>query len=220
MGDVKLADTNLADANDGGGSRADARRVAIEEAAYEVLMRDGYKAASILAIAKQAKASNETLYRWYGNKQGLFAALVARNASEARTLLSDALAQGADPLSTLKGLGPVLLSIVTSERAVALNRAAAGDVYDTGILGAALAAGGRDAVVPLIAAVITAARDGGALTVADPSDAADTYVDLLIGDWQIRRCTGAMALPTQAQLSARADRAYHLFVGLCGGSVS
>lgn len=191
-------------------SRADSRREAIEEAAYRVLVRDGYKAASILAIAKEAKASNETLYRWYGNKQGLFAALVERNAEAARELLSEALASDQTPLDALEKLGPVLLRVVTSERAVALNRAAAGDVYDTGTLGAALAKGGREALLPLIAGLLARAHDDGALVKDDPAAAAEVYIGLLLGDVQIRRATGALAPLSETAIVARSTRALKL----------
>ncbi|MEQ8740678.1 MAG: helix-turn-helix domain-containing protein, partial [Hoeflea sp.] len=56
-----------------------ARQAQIEQAAYEVLEEKGYAATSMLAIAKRARASNETLYNWYGDKTGLFRALVVRN---------------------------------------------------------------------------------------------------------------------------------------------
>ena len=192
---------------DAGGSRRDARRQAIEEAAYRVLQRDGYKAASLLAIAREAKASNETLYRWYGNKQGLFAALVERNAQAARELLSEALAGAPEPLAVLEALGPLLLEIVTSERSVALNRAAAGDVYDTGTLGAALAAGGRARIVPLIADLLGRADSEGVLQIDDHAEAAEIYISLLIGDVQIRRAIGALALLEKPEREKRARRA-------------
>jgi AcrR family transcriptional regulator len=182
----------------------------IEEAAYRVLVRDGYKAASILAIAKEAKASNETLYRWYGNKQGLFAALVERNAQAARELLDEALAGDQTPLTTLEALGPVLLRLVTSERAVALNRAAAGDVYDTGTLGAALAKGGREALLPLIAKLLAQADAEGALQIDDPTEAAEIYINLLLGDVQIRRATGALEPLEEEVIVARSTRAMTL----------
>ncbi|MBO6676079.1 MAG: TetR/AcrR family transcriptional regulator [Rhizobiales bacterium] len=200
------------------GSKADGRRRAIEEAAYRVLVRDGYKAASILAIAKEAKASNETLYRWYGNKQGLFAALVERNAEAARELLSEALAGDLAPLDALEKLGPVLLRIVTSERAVALNRAAAGDVYDTGTLGEALAKGGRESLVPLIAKLLAQADAEGALLIVEPDTAADDYINLLIGDLQIRRAIGAVDMPTEAAIVARSTRALNLMRQLYAAS--
>lgn len=191
-------------------SKADTRRELIEEAAYRVLVRDGYKAASILAIAKEAKASNETLYRWYGNKQGLFASLVARNAESARDLLSKALASHTDPLAVLEKLGPVLLQVVTSERAVAINRAAAGDVYDTGTLGEALAKGGRESLLPLIAKLLAQADAEGALQIDEPDAAAEIYIDLLIGDVQIRRATGALEPLSQKAIVARSTRALTL----------
>lgn len=194
--------------------RKDARRQAIEDAAYEVLLEDGYKAASVLAIAKRAKASNETLYRWYGNKQGLFAALVERNAEAARVFLDKALAEDRSPLAVLEALGPVLLSLVTSERAVALNRAAAGDVHDTGTLGRALAEGGREALVPRIATLLARASQAGELSVGDADEAADVYISLLLGDVQIRRAIGALDGLCATEVEKRAARALKLITTL------
>lgn len=190
--------------------RQEIRRVAIEDAAYEVLLQDGYKAASVLAIAKQAMASNETLYRWYGNKQGLFAALVDRNAQVAREMLDEALAQDRPPLSVLESLGPVLLTLVTSDRAVALNRAAVGDVFDTATLGQALAKGGREALMPRVATLLARAAAGGDLTIDDADNAAEIYINLLLGDVQIRRATGALDGLSATEIEKRANKAMHL----------
>ncbi len=63
----------------------------IEETAYALLDQHGLEGLSIQALAKAARASNETLYRWYGDKTGLFKALVVRNAEEVRTLLEQGL---------------------------------------------------------------------------------------------------------------------------------
>lgn len=190
--------------------RREARRQAIEDAAYAVLAKEGYKAASMLAIAREAKASNETLYRWYGNKQGLFGSLVERNAETAREMLDAALSSKDTPLLVLETLGPVLLRLVTSERAVALNRAAAGDVHDTATLGAALAAGGRQALKPRIAALLAQANEVDVLRVPDPGEAADIYISLLIGDLQIRRVTGALDALSRAEIATRSERAMRL----------
>lgn len=200
--------------------RQNARRAAIEDAAYEVLLADGYKAASVLAIAKRAKASNETLYRWYGNKQGLFAALVERNAQAAKEMLDDALAQDRAPLEVLESLGPILLRLVTSERAVALNRAAAGDVHDTATLGQALADGGRNALMPRIATLFELASQTADLHVDDADEAADVYISLLLGDVQIRRATGALDGLSATQVEKRAARALELVKRLFAPSVT
>lgn len=99
------------------------RQDQIEQAAYAVLEEKGFGGTSMLAIARAAKASNETLYNWYGDKTGLFSALVRRNAAEVKALLQDQIAAGGDTAETLARVGPVLLQLVTSDRAVALNRA-------------------------------------------------------------------------------------------------
>ncbi|MEM1050072.1 MAG: TetR/AcrR family transcriptional regulator [Pseudomonadota bacterium] len=187
-----------------------ARRREIEDAAYEVLAEKGYRGASMLAIARQAGASNETLYRWYGTKQGLFRALVEENARRVGARLQNALDTGADPLDTLAGLGAELLALLLGDRAVALNRAAAADADDTGSLGQALREAGRDSVMPLIAAVFDQASRSGRLALENPSEAAEVYLGLLVGDLQIRRVTGALTSLGPEEAVRRADRAVRM----------
>jgi AcrR family transcriptional regulator len=188
------------------------RQDQIERAAYAVLDEKGYAGASMLAIAKAARASNETLYNWYGDKTGLFSALVRRNAAEVKALLEDQIAAGGDAIETLERVGPLLLRLVTSDRAVALNRAAAAD--PTGDLGRTIAAEGRETVAPLIAQVIGQGRAQGCLTFDDLATACETYLGLLIGDIQIRRVVGRMPQPGPEALAARADAALRAFLRL------
>lgn len=189
-----------------------ARQAQIEQAAYEVLEEKGYAATSMLAIARRARASNETLYNWYGDKTGLFRALVVRNADAVRQMLEAALAQDAPPLSTLEALGPELLALLTSSRAVQLNRAAAAD--PTGELGALLSERGRDAVAPLIGAVLERARAAGLVDYETTAEAVGLYLDLLVGDLQIRRVIGRAPQPDEAAIAERARRALDRFVVL------
>ncbi|MDF1720020.1 MAG: TetR/AcrR family transcriptional regulator [Minwuia sp.] len=193
-----------------------ARHRQIADAAYALLARDGYKATSMLGIAKQAAASNETLYRWYGNKQGLFRALVDDNAEDVRDLLQERMAQGSDPLQTLSEVAPLLLRLVTGERAVALNRAAAADVHDTATLGQTIATAGRDTIVPLIGGLIGRLRQSGALVRGEPPEIAEIFINLLIGDMQIRRVIGVIDPPDIAASEQRAERAISLLVRLYG----
>lgn len=182
-----------------------ARKQRIEQAALELLASNGYLATSMLSVAKRAKASNETLYNWYGNKQGLFRSLVETNAHEVRTLLENDLAQHRPPEATLKALGPLLLGLLVSDRAITLNKAAAAD--PSGELARELTQAGRGTVAPLIADVFIKARDAGILRFDDAGKAVGLYLDLLVGDLQIRRVLGAMPAPTQSQIDLRAGRA-------------
>ncbi|MBY6157589.1 TetR/AcrR family transcriptional regulator [Pseudooceanicola nitratireducens] len=175
----------------------------IEAAAYAVLEEKGYAGLTMLAVAKAAKASNETLYRWYGDKTGLFRALILGNVTAVQATLDQA--QGQSPMTTLRAFGPALLAMLLGPRAVALNRAAAAD--PTGDLGRTLAESGRDTVGPWLGRVIARGIEDGSLPRADVSEMIETYFALLIGDTQIRRVTGAMEEPDADWIADRADQA-------------
>lgn len=197
------------------------RRAEIEAAAYAVLQEVGYKSASLLLIAKRAHASTETLYRWYASKPGLFAALVKSNAAEVKALLEEAAASSVEPLDALRRFGPVLLTMLTGERAIALNRAAAVDSDETGQLGPLLAEHGRKTIGPLLDLVLgKAAKAGRIASDTDLVAARECYFALLIGDLQVRRVTGAI-LPLDADAVAqRADRALAQFLRVFGPGLS
>ncbi|NOC83840.1 TetR/AcrR family transcriptional regulator [Ruegeria sp. HKCCD6428] len=190
------------------------RQQQIEAAAYEVLEAKGYGGTSMLGIAKQARASNETLYNWYGDKQGLFQALVTRNAEEVKEYLESELKTDHDAISILGTLGPKLLDLLTGDRAVALNRAAAAD--SSGELGATLSKAGREAIFPLLERVLLRAREEGALSFEQSGEAVALYLDLLIGDQQIRRVIGRLPQPSETFCQERSERAVRLLCELLG----
>lgn len=190
------------------------RQQQIEDAAYAVLEAKGYGGTSMLGIAKHARASNETLYNWYGDKQGLFQALVTRNAQEVKEHLETELESDHDAMSILGTLGPKLLTLLTGDRAVALNRAAAAD--SSGELGATLSKAGREAVFPLLERVLQRAREEGALKFEQTGEAVALYLDLLVGDQQIRRVIGRLPQPTKTYCQERSERAVRLLRRLLG----
>ena len=177
------------------------RAAEIEAAAYELLEKKGFDGLSMQAVARAAKASNETLYRWYGDKTGLFKALIRGNAASVNDAIST---DDTQALKQLEAIGAVLLSMLLGPRAIALNKAAAADA--TGELGRALAEEGRNAVAPHIADLMNRALEQGDLSGA-PSEMTETYFALLIGDLQIRRVTGALEPPKGRFFADRAARA-------------
>lgn len=182
------------------------RHEAIAQAAYDLLAVKGYDGASMLSIAKAAKASNETLYRWYGDKQGLFAALVRDNAAQTEEVLTKAIENSSDPLNSLHEIAPVFLSMLLGERAIMLNRAAAAE--PSGELGAALSAGGRDVIQPLFARLVAKATGTNG---AQAVQLTGQFLGLLVGDLQIKRVIGVQAELSQREIEARADAALVAF---------
>lgn len=184
------------------------RHQEISEAAYRLLASQGYGATSMLSIAKAAGASNETLYRWYGDKQHLFAEMVEDNAAIVKAELEASLAGDGDPQDALGQIGAKLLALLTSERAIVLNRAAAAD--SSGTLGATIAKAGRGTIAPLIAKLMDRLIQDRIIAEQNATETTEIYLGLLIGDLQIRRVIGQLEPLTEADCIARSDRALKL----------
>ena len=164
----------------------------------------------MLAVARRAKASNETMYRWYGDKLGLFRALIVANAADVKALLEQSFTTDQAPLDMLSDVGPVLLGLLVSDRAIALNRAAAADA--SGALGEVLTQAGRETIAPLVADVIRRALE--VQNVQATRDDVALYLDLLVGDLQIRRAIGVLGPLSKQDIQDRADLALVRFRAL------
>ena len=76
----------------GGGSAAgttadaafSARQNEVLEVALKLLVEGGDKALTTAALARAANCSKESLYKWFGDRDGLLAAIVTHQASRVR----------------------------------------------------------------------------------------------------------------------------------------
>lgn len=187
------------------------REAQIAEAAHQLLREKGYGGMSMLAVARGAKASNETLYRWYGDKAGLFAMLIARNVAATSARLEQLEARRDEV--ALIGLGEVMLELLLSPAAIGLNRAAAADPGNQ--LGALLAEGGRGKVFPRLVLFFEGLRSAEVIR-APAQEAAGLWLDMLVGDLQARCITGAITPPDAALRHKRAVLAASRALVLCG----
>lgn len=177
------------------------REAAIHAAAYALLARHGYGGTSMLRVARAARASNETLYRWYGDKDGLFTSMVRENAATTRRMLEADLSGAGDPWQALTGISPVFLRMILSDRAIFLNRAAAAD--PSGALGAALSTGGRNEVMPLLSRLMARVCEGSG---RDAAEATGWFLGLLVGDLQVRRIIHDCPEPSEQEIAERCAR--------------
>ncbi len=196
----------------------DERKEQIRVAAYELLEKKGYKATSMLAIAKQAKASNETLYSWYGSKQNLFSTLIEENAKEVTTAINDALNLELNIEKSITQIGILLITLVTSTRAISLNRAAAAEASETKTLGKILAKKGRNSVFPLIEKLFLDAKSKGEVKFKNSDEVVRVYIGLLLGDIQIRRVIGAIEPLSVKEIESQSNRATTLLFALLSGN--
>ncbi len=191
------------------------RRNEILDAAVEVLAERGYRDASMLEVARRASASKETLYAWFGDKPGLYEAVIQRNAEGVQAVLAEHLAGEAPIETALQDFGRALLALLLGESAVAINRAAIAEARSEPRLAALLAKAGRNATLPAFLRYLERQSDRGHMRLdAGAEAAAETFLGLLLGDRQVRRLLGLLPAPSGNEIARRAERATEQFLRL------
>jgi AcrR family transcriptional regulator len=190
-----------------------AHRQVVLDAAFELLVERGYQGTTMAAVAERAGSSKETLYAWFGDKQGLFTALIRRQAEAANQAVAAALEDegGAGPAATLTAFATNLLRLLLGERSVALNRAALAE--PAGELAAVLLAQGRHRTGPIVEAYLARLAGAGVLGVDDPAEAFQLLYGLVVRDLQIRVLLGEPP-PAPGALAAQARTAVERFLAL------
>lgn len=192
----------------------DKRRDEILNVAIDVLSEKGYRDTTMLEIAHRASASKETLYTWFGDKRGLFEAVIRRNAEDVQAVLARHLEGDAPAERVLVDFGSALLRLLLGDSAVAINRAAISEAKADPKLARILAKAGREATLPDFVRFLEQQHDRGVLKTDSPALAAEDYLGLLLGDSQTRRFLGLLGRPKKAEIRARAARATQNFMRL------
>ncbi|MCA0156586.1 TetR/AcrR family transcriptional regulator [Tsukamurella sp. M9C] len=189
---------------------APARREAVLDAALALLIERGYAAVTMQAVAERVRGSKETLYRWFDDRDGLFAAIIERNADASVGTLVGVLSSAASPNGTREALtsyARALLTLLTSPSSVALNRAAMGNER----LSRTLLYGGRHRAGPAVEQFLKAAHTAGIIDAPDPTVAFGELYGLTVRDTQIRVLLGEKP-PTKAAIDRRATEAVAKFL--------
>ena len=197
-------------------SRRATRRAHILDVAAKVLAERGYRDTTMLEVAQRSSASKETLYAWFGDKLGLFEAVIRRNAGGIRLVLNGHLDGETSVEAALTDFGRELATHLLCDNAISINRAAISEARSRPSLAGGLSKSGREPIQRTFAQYLDQCRARGLLNVEDSHEASDTFVGLLLGDAQTLRLLGVMEAPSEAEIEARASRAVDKFLRLYG----
>ena len=190
------------------------RRGHILDVAAKVLSERGYRDTTMLEVAKRASASKETLYAWFGDKLGLFEAVIRRNAVRVRVALNGHLDSDTPIEIALTDFGRALATHVLCDNAVSINRAAISEASSGPALANSLARVGREPIRRAFVKYLEQCHTRGLLNVEDTNEAVDTFVGLLLGDVQTQRLLGVVDAPCEADIEGRASRVAVKFLRL------
>lgn len=194
-----------------------ARQQAVLDAVLALMVEQGGDL-TVSDIARRANCSKETLYKWFGDRDGILTATVRWQASRVRAGNYDSQHLDAAALrQSLESFAANWLSVISSETSIALNRVAVGQAASAkSNLGQIVLANGRFAIGERLKPLLEAGRDAGLLVFDDTEEAFRTFFGLVGRDVQIRLLLGdSLALPP-AVIAAEAKRATNQFFALFG----
>ncbi|MCA0976727.1 TetR/AcrR family transcriptional regulator [Halomonas denitrificans] len=195
--------------------RGEARRQRLLAAAREVFLDKGYAGASVNDIVARAGGSLSTLYKLFGNKEGLFVASMEAQASSVWSRLGQAGER--PPEEVLTELARDLMDLALPAANIRLIRGIAAEAERTPDLGALFLDHGPDRTRRELADYLKAQHQRGRLTVKDPRAAAGIFTGMVLGEWMLDSLVGR---PPQLDAQARDERARlctQLFLGGLGG---
>jgi AcrR family transcriptional regulator len=170
------------------------------------------------AVARRASCSKETLYKWFGDREGLLTATVRWQASKVRAGTYDAARLDASALqASLEAFAANWLEVISSRTSIALNRVAVGHAQSgKSNLGEIVLANGRFAIGERLKPLLETARAARLLIFDDTETAFRTFFGLVGRDVQIRLLLGDPLRLTAAEIVRDARRATQQFLQLFG----
>jgi len=212
-----MASTATRMAKEGEGDALTPRQHDVLDAVLALMVRQGGDV-TVSDIARHASCSKETLYKWFGDRDGILAATVQWQASKVRAGNYDSQHLDAATLrESLERFAATWLSVISSETSIALNRVGisqAGSAKSN--LGAIVLANGRFAIGERLKPLLETAREAGLLVFDDSETAFRTFFGLVGRDVQIRLLLGDRLALGKAEIARDAQRAVEQFWQLFG----
>ncbi|MCG8918759.1 TetR/AcrR family transcriptional regulator [Actinokineospora sp. PR83] len=195
------------------------KRESILGAAFTVFAREGYAAASVDAIAAEAGVAKPTVYNHFGDKEGLFRAVVVAEAERAvvknLAVVHRLQDTGDDIRPLLVDVGSRLVECYSDDRSWALRRLLYAEVTKFPDLFDVVRAGAADQVAEALADRLARLSLAGRLRRLDPVAAAEQFAALLTGPMEARSRMGTKALG-EAEYRAVAEAAVDTFLAAFG----
>ena len=197
------------------------RQEAVLDAVLALMVEQG-GGFTMTDIARRASCSKETLYKWFGDRDGILAATVRWQASKVRAGNYDARKLDVVALrESLESFARNWLSVISSSTSIALNRIAIGGAASgKSDLGRIVLANGRLAIGERLKPLLEDARSAGLLQFDDAEAAFRTFFGLVGRDVQIRFLLGDTLKYSKADIAADACRAADQFLSLFGPHVA
>jgi AcrR family transcriptional regulator len=189
-------------------------RARILAAAFEAVRERGYAATSTREIVARAKVSKRELYTEFGNKDGIFAALIANRADRMRRpTVHDVPKSRTELASLLTNVGAAFLELLGDPVVIAMFRLAISAAEDAPELARLLDKHGRQPNRHALTELMTEAANAK-LIAGEPAALAARFFALVIEDLHTPMLLGLVASLSPRERERRAADATTAFLQL------
>ncbi len=193
------------------------RQQQVLTAALSLLVEQGDRL-TMTSVARRASCSKETLYKWFGDRDGLLTATVQFQASKVRMPPFDRRRIDAESLkASIEQFARDLLATISGEVSVTLNRLAIAHAgAEKPGLGDIVLENGPLGIRKRLKPVLEAGRENRLLRFESSEEAYRCFFGLVVRDVQIRLLLGEHIAMGDAEIAGDAARACEQFLKIYG----
>ncbi len=192
--------------------RAAQRREAFLDAARDVFMEQGYEAASMAEIVARAGGSLSTLYAQFGDKEGLFLAVVTRRVRELSSAMAFELSSHAPAEEGLRRIGQNFVAHLLTPTGVGIYRVILGLAPKFPELSRQFYEKGLSEVRNTLAAYLQDREAACELKLHDPQRAANFFLEMVRGSMAHRALLNPGYYPDKEEIRETVNAAVNLFL--------
>jgi len=180
------------------------RRRRILNAAKEVFLEQGFENASVSDIMKRAGGSMSTLYRCFGNKFGLFEAMMQQSCDDLFASFDEDRVWSDDPTLTLYRFGQRFIEMIGTPQAIAMHRLVlSANSTESEQIQSLFYTAGPDRIRKLLTLYLKRQREEGRLQIDCCTLAAAQFVEMIKQPWHLQALLGVPFDPALPERSLR-----------------
>jgi AcrR family transcriptional regulator len=189
-----------------------AKRNAILVAAAGLFLEQGFEPVSMDAIAAHAEVSKRTVYSYFPSKAELFAAIMVAHCNSMGVIVLPDHAKSHDPKDVLTDYGRVFVRMITSRRAIALQRVIFREVERFPEVGKIFFQNGPQRQLKALSDFLRQAHKQRQLDVADPEGAAFFFLSIVKAPFHLGQLCGLIGDVPETAIRKAVDSAVEMFL--------
>ena len=197
-------------------SRGEARRGAVLKAAAALFLENGFEKTTLDMVIARAGGSRRTVYQEFGNKEGLFGAVITHRVRKILDAFNEFEAGSHSPEQTLTGFARRFITLMISDDFMRLYRVLAAEIPRFPELGRVFYDHGPAVSKRTLATYLRRQTDAGNLAVENPEEQAVLFLGMVRGGPHLKALVQPGWTPEPGEIDAHIALAVKTFLNGVG----